>query len=408
MTQRMLNRITNGGYIKLFCVLIVIVFSQLLQAQNTYVAPAAKRITKFPFTVLTGGIVIVEARLEDFPDTLNFILDTGSGGISLDSLTVEYFKLTPTPSDRTIRGIAGIKKVSFVKEKKLLLPGLSIDSLDFHVIDYSILSSVYGMKIDGIIGYSFLNRYIVKMDYENYQMEVWEPGKMKYPKGGYLMKPAIGNIPILGARVKDEIDINSRFYFDSGAGLAMLFSEKFIKDSSILKKKKKIIVTQAEGLGGKKDMRVTTVREVKLGPYRFKKVPAYLFDDEFNATSYPQLCGLMGNEILRRFNTIFNYPDREIHLLPNKRFQEPFDYSYTGLGIYMVDGEIIVEDVIKDSPGEKAGFKVGDIIFSIDKNFSNNIQSYRNLLQKPGARLKVLVARGPELVFLNLVVSSIL
>jgi hypothetical protein len=379
-----------------------------INGQEQFVQPDAKRITRFAFTQLTGGIVILHARLNNFPDTLNFVLDTGSGGISLDSLTVVNFNLKPTASERTIRGIAGIRKVGFVNNQKLILPGLVVDSLNFHVNNYEILTSVYGLKIDGIIGYSLFSRYIIKLDYENYFIEVWEPGGIRYPRGGYLIKTPINNIPVMGAKVEDAREIAGRFYFDSGAGLALLLSEEFVKDSSILKKAKKIITTQAEGLGGKKQMRVTTIKRIKVGPYRFKKVPAYIFDDEFNATSYPQLCGLIGNDILRRFNTIFNYPEKEIHLLPNKRFNEPFDYSYTGLGIFMIDGEITVEDVIKDSPGEKAGFKVGDVIFAIEKDFSKNIQSYKNLLQHAGAKLKVLVMRNEELVFLTLVVKSIL
>jgi hypothetical protein len=246
------------------------------------------------------------------------------------------------------------------------------------------------------------------MDYEKQEMEIWEPGTIRYPRGGFLLKPPINSIPVITAKITDGLDVFGRFYFDSGAGLALLFSEDFMRDSSVLKKKKKITVTQAEGLGGKKQMRITTIKDFKLGPYRFKKVPTYIFEDEFNATSYPQLGGLVGNEIFRRFNTVFNYPEKEIHLLPNKRYGEPFDYSYTGLGIYLVDGEIIVEDVIKDSPGEKAGFKPGDIIYAIDKDFSRSIQTYKTAMQKAGARLKVLVMRENKLVFLTLVVKSIL
>jgi hypothetical protein len=410
VTQQKLNRITKVGYIKfiyIFTAFLLITDSKVL-GQEQFVPPVAKRITVFPFTQLTGGIVIIKATLGDFPDTLNFILDTGSGGISLDSQTVSQFKLRPTPSERSIRGIAGIRKVSFVLHQKLKLPGLQVDSLNFHVNDYTVLTSVYGVKIDGIIGYSFLSRYIVKMDYEKYNMEVWDPGKIKYPRGGLLLRPNINSIPVISGEVADARDILSRYYFDSGAGLALLFSEEFIKDSSLLKNKKKITLTQAEGMGGKKEMRVTTIKEFKLGPYRFRKVPTYIFEDEFNATSYPRLAGLVGNEIFRRFNTVFNYPDNEIHLLPNKRFREPFDYSYTGLGIYLVGNEVVVEDVIEGSPGEKAGFKPGDVIYAINKDFSKNIQAYKTLLQNPGAKLKILIMRGEKLLFLTLQVRSIL
>jgi C-terminal processing protease CtpA/Prc len=95
-------------------------------------------------------------------------------------------------------------------------------------------------------------------------------------------------------------------------------------------------------------------------------------------------------------------------LQPNKRFREPFDYSYTGLGIYLVGNEVVVEDVIEGSPGEKAGFKPGDVIYAINKDFSKNIQAYKTLLQNPGAKLKILIMRGEKLLFLTLQVRSIL
>ena len=84
------------------------------QAQEEFVSPQAKLITRFPFVQLTGGIIIIRATIDTFAsDTLNFILDTGSGGISLDSSTVDYFNFASAPSERTIRGIAGMRKVIF-------------------------------------------------------------------------------------------------------------------------------------------------------------------------------------------------------------------------------------------------------------------------------------------------------
>ena len=375
--------------------------------QNT--APvAAKLIARFPFKMLTGGIVILKATVGDKPDSLNFVLDTGSGGISLDSLTVQYLGLPAVESDRTIRGIAGIRKVKFIYNFDLHLPGVNVEHLDFHINDYDILTSVYGLKIDGIIGYSFLSRYIIKLDYDTHIMEVWSPGTIRYPRGGYLLKPTIRNIPILDAAVKEKELTKGSFYFDTGAGLCLLMSERFMKDNKIFKADKKMTITQAEGLGGKKPMLITTVKQVRFGPYRFRKVPAHIFDDEFNITAYPQLGGLVGNDILRRFNLIINYQNNEIHMLPNTHYAEPFDYSYTGLGIYYINGEIIIEDVLESSPAEAAGLKPGDKILAVGTNFSNNIQEYKNLLQTAGARLKIIIVRDGEIMERMLRVRSIL
>jgi hypothetical protein len=142
---------------------------------------------------------------------LNFVLDTGSSGISLDSTTADYFKLTPTPSDKTIRGIAGIRKVSFLYNYKLKFPGLTVDSLDFHINDYTILTEVYGERIDGIIGFALLKRYIIKIDYDNLKLEFWTPGTIRYPRGGYLLQPSINLLASLESRVKDEKAINFAF-----------------------------------------------------------------------------------------------------------------------------------------------------------------------------------------------------
>lgn len=381
--------------------------NQTLFAQETFVQPAAKLITTFPFTVFTGGVILLKAQLDNFPDSLNFILDTGSGGISLDSATCEQLKLQPQPSDKTILGIAGIRQVRFLYNRSLRLPDLTVDSLNFHVSDYDILTEVYGAKIDGIIGYSFFSRYIVDIDYDSMRVYVYSRGSFRYPRGGYMLRPVIASLPIITAGVMDAQKITSRFYFDTGAGLCTLLSSDFVTDSNILDSHRKSYYTQAQGLGGKAIMRMTTLKEVRVGPYRFRHVPIYIFDDQYNVTSYPNLGGLIGNDILRRFNVILNYDRRIIYLTPNSHYRDPFDYSYTGLGIYWIDGEIRVGDVMKGSPAEKAGLKEDDVIIAVGNNFTNNIQTYKNLLQSTGEKVKIIVKRGNALEQLVLQVKSI-
>src|SRR5438552_2528635 len=122
---------------------ILIFLSCTLAAQEEFVLPPAKIITTIPFTQLTGGIVILHATFDDYKDSLNFVLDTGSGGISLDSTTCEYYKVPVVPSDRIVRGIAGMKYVSFANGHTIHLEGITVPDLDFHINNYEILSSAY-------------------------------------------------------------------------------------------------------------------------------------------------------------------------------------------------------------------------------------------------------------------------
>jgi hypothetical protein len=366
LLKRLHKCLVSTGFI------ILLLVHNRLAAQEEFIEPPARYLTTVPFAQLTGGIVLLQARLGDFPDTLNFILDTGSSGISLDSSTAEYLQLNPVPTDKTIRGIAGIRKVSFVYNQKLRFPGLTVDSLNFHVNDYSMLTAVYGVPVDGIIGYSLLSRYILKINYDSSRIHFFTNGTIRYPKGGYLLKPLLGTMPLYTMRVRDARSINARFLYDMGAGLCMMLSRDFIEDSNFLGKKRKLWPKEAEGLGGKVEMEMTVIREVKLGPYRFKNVPVFVFDDVYNVTSYPYLGGLIGNEILRRFNVILNYDKRDIYLMPNSHYSETFDYSYPGMELYFINGEIIVGNVAKNSPAEKAGIKEGDVVLAINKNFSQN------------------------------------
>jgi hypothetical protein len=252
-----------------------------------------------------------------------------------------------------------------------------------------------------------LRRYLVTLDYEKKMMRVYTPGDMKYPRGGHLLRPAIVGLPMQYAVVADEHSIMGRFFLDTGAGLNLLLNNAFVNDSALLPRDKRRYPTVAEGLGGKKEMEMAVLKRFKLGPYKFRKVPVYLFDDEFNVTSYPHLGGLIGNDILRRFNVILNYPKSEIHLLPNSHYRDPFDYSYTGLGLYSANGVIVVTDVLAGSPAEQAGIKVGDIVFAVDNNLSGNMQTYRNILMQSGRKIKLVMRRDQELVQTTLVIRTI-
>jgi len=387
--------------------LFALLGTQTVFSQEEFVSPECKLITKLPFSQLSGGIIIIRAKLDNYPDSLNFVLDTGSGGISLDSITTEELKIPRIKTEKTIRGIAGFKKVDFAMDHSLNFVGLTVDHLDFHINDYELLTSVYGVRIDGIIGYSFLRRYIVKLDYDIGKIEIYTPGTYRYPRGGFLLKPNFTTLPHQMAFIQDGRGILNRFIFDTGAGLCFLLSKDFIEDSALFKKNKKFYTTQAEGLGGKKQMELTTVKSVKIGPFKFRNVPAHVFEDSYNVTSYPLLGGIIGNDILRRFNVVLNYPEQSIHIKPNSHFNEDFDYSYTGLGIYLIEGEIRVIDIVKDSPGDKAGFKEGDVIFSVESNYTKNIQIYKNLFQNALGRIKVVVFRGPIPMILTLDVKDI-
>lgn len=389
---------------KIFLYLLFIFSGFSASAQEMYWEKPAKFITSFPFKQLNGGVILIKARFNNLTDTFNFILDTGSGGISLDSTTTAHYNIPHVPSGRYIYGIAGVRKVDFAPHQSLSFPGLTIDSLDFYINDYDVLTSVYGIKIDGIIGYSFFSRYLVKVNFDSLKISVFNPGYISYPLHGMLLHPEFQGLPIFPVTMKDSKRFTEKYFFDTGAGLCFLISTQFNEDSSVLIRRRKPVQIQVQGMGGKKRMRLTLVKEVNIGNFKFRKVPTYLFDDEYNVLAYPQRCGLVGNDIFRRFNLIINYPKKEIHLTPNSHFRDPFDYSYTGMTMYSLDGQVFIDDIVKGSPADKAGLMDGDAVMAIDNNFSGNLETYKNLLQRTGFRTAILIIRKniPTLIYIKI------
>jgi hypothetical protein len=187
-----------------------------------------------------------------------------------------------------------------------------------------------------------------------------------------------------------------------------MLSKDFADDSTVMHRKRKLWAKEGEGVGGKIDMHLTVVKEFKLGPYRFRNVPTYIFDDVYNVTSYPYLGGIIGNDLLRRFNTILNYNKRDIHLVPNSHYKDPFDYSYCGLDLYLIDGVIEIGDVAKGSPAETAGLKEQDIVVAINNDFTQNLNKYKIALQAPNEKVKMVISRNGELKIFEFKVKNIL
>ncbi len=385
----------------LLCVVLSLIFTTVSAQQK------ASLVGRFPFRQFLGGVILVQGKLDTISTPINFILDTGSGGISLDSSTCAEFNIPTTKTDTTLSGIGGIKKVRFLFNQVLDINGLRMDSLNFHISDYSYFTKIYGVKVDGIIGYSFFSRYIVKINYDKKEIEVFSKGEMKYPRKGTLLSPRFTKLATQIVTIEDERKLDFPFYFDTGAGLALLLNNRFENDSGIIKKSRKLLPIGVQGILGRTPVRITIINRLKLGRYRFKKVPVYLYEDTHNVTSYPRTGGLLGSENFRRFNLIINYGTQEIHIQPNTHFYDTFDYGYTGMNIAYEDDKIVVDELIKNSPAALAGIRLGDQVLSVGKNVSLNIESYRSDLQVPDQLYEMLILRNGKLEKVILKTGSI-
>ena len=359
-------------------------------------------ITSISFIQVTGGVIIMQAKLQSHPDTLQFIFDTGSSGISLDSTTVSFLALEKENNGQLIKGIAGVREVPTIKNKSLVIGQHVTPPMDFYVNDYSVLTSIYGVRIDGVIGYALLSRYIVCVDYEKQIMDWFLPGIFTYPRKGVILKPYLNRLPAHSFMMRDLHKQSVSLLVDIGAGLNLLFSKRFAKESGVLDSTRKKWMISGEGIGGQITLQLTILPFFQVGPYTFKKIPITIFEDPFNVTNYPHWGGLIGNDLLRRFNLVINYPQGEIHLKPNRFFAESFDYSYSGMELYLIGGAVKVGFVAPNSPASQAGIEVGDEIIAINKIINGTLDAYKSELVHASRKLSLIYKREEKLTEVSL------
>jgi len=367
----------------------------------------SRLISTNSFLQVTGGVIIIQAQLETFPDTLQFIFDTGSSGISLDSSTAKFLGLQPTYTGQLIRGVGGIREVPSLQHKSLKVGQLQADSLNFYVNDYSVLTSIYGVRIDGVIGYALLNRFAIQIDYEKQLMSWFTPGSFNYPRNGHLLHLEINKLPSYPVMVKDIKSDSTTLMIDIGAGLNLLFSNRYIKKSGIIDSTRRYWTTSGEGIGGQIDLKLTVLPKFRIGPYRFRKIPITIFEDPYNVTNFPVWGGLIGNDLLRRFNLILNYSQKEIHIRPNRYYYEPFDYSYTGMELYLINNQVEVGFVASTSPAGLAGLEVGDQILAINKVITGSLGDYKAELNHAKRKITIIYKRENKVEIVEVKVLKI-
>ncbi|MCB0716648.1 MAG: PDZ domain-containing protein, partial [Chitinophagaceae bacterium] len=92
----------------------------------------------------------------------------------------------------------------------------------------------------------------------------------------------------------------------------------------------------------------------------------------------------------------------------NKHYNENFDYSYSGVELYLVNGIIVVGDIAKGSPAEAAGLREGDQVLGVNKDFSQNLNAYKIALQAAKENVKFYIQRNGDLIDIEFKILSII
>jgi predicted aspartyl protease len=336
-------------------------FSSAVQAQ-----------VKVPFILQENKCVFVEVKVNDHPTPLLFFFDTGAGSIMLSQEVAEQLNIKPTYTE-TISGASG-EKVFQIAEGQTLILGdkIVLDNVDFIFDDTSRLAKSFGRKFDGIVGYDFLHKYMTKVDFDHKEFWVYESPEQLDTKG--FTKHAITmseDIPIphfdVTFRLKDESAYTGQVLFDSGAGLNLLINSKFQQQHNLLDKMPNRLTASQNDLTSGGLITISPIQSLSFFDYEFDKpMIAHISTDKSGVSAMPGYLGILGAEIINRFNFIIDYEKNLLYLEPNSLFDMTMDTTVFPFRLVLENGKILVNHLIENTDAAKQGIKAGDEILEVN------------------------------------------
>jgi len=276
--------------------------------------PAAAPITVVPFRWTPGQIEVQVSVNGDTP--VWFILDTGAEFSILDQELVHRLGLTTDPhlGRQFARGVSLRLGAVEMKDQEVMV--FSLESFRRQ-----------GRSIAGVLGYDLFRRYVVSIDYSARTLALHEPRT-------YRPSPSATSIPIVFAdhtvtvpvtvTLDDSTTITATVILDTGAAQALILRHPFAESHGLLERAASHPTTRA---GSLETNTVTfarlPVRALAMGGFSFRDPVLRLYMSATGAGGDTSTDGALGNEVLRRFTTTFDYSRGRLYLQPNTRISEP-------------------------------------------------------------------------------------
>lgn len=342
-----------------------------------------------------------------------FLLDTGSGAALIAPDLARTLGFQPVSESSGFFGV-GNQKSSLTLLKPTARQEMGGAAAEVHLLafDLSTISSVEGIPVRGTVGREFLGKHVVVIDYEHARLRVLDES-FAYSGDGVVLPVTIDRQVFVTARIHRSSGetVEGKFYLDTGTRTGLSLNSPFVKSNHLLDGETAIpLATLGLGLGGESLASVYRVPEIEIGPLHFRDVVATASLDEKGVFADPNVAGIIGGELLRKFTVILDYPHQRVILERTAQSETPFGYDSAGLFL-IAEGKaldrITVLRVIPGSPAEQAGLQKGDVILSIDGRRAVPLEHVRQLFRTVGRTYRLRVARGDETLKMSIVTADL-
>jgi len=364
----------------------------------------------FSFEYINGFIIVEVLYNHTFP--MKFIFDTGASNTIVNNKTIVDLFSPDYGRTFTIYGadLSQPLYAHLVKGIHLKTGNVAAPNQDILVLeeDYFNFESLAGTEIHGILGADMFRNHIVKINYQRRTIQLYRNNTNKLKTNDFQKSPIViqKSKPYIVSNItlSNNTEAKLKLLVDTGASAALLINTK--SDSSLVLPKQIIPGNLGFGIGGLMEGYVGRIRDMELGGKNLENVICHFQNNQesFDSLNIVFRHGLIGNLVLDRFEIIINYPKQELYLKPSKKWKRKFVYDKSGITVIAIgigDQTFYINNVLKNSPAEKVGLKIGDVIRRINMkpHLLLSHDGITDILRgKTGKKIKLKVKRGDEIL----------
>jgi len=331
----------------------------------------ASPAVEVPFD-LSGNHVFVEARVRG--EILSFVFDTGAEGTVIDTAASRRLGLTATGSSRVV-GALGETRIPVMAGLSIELGALHLEDVTAAFIPLEHLEEVLGRPLDGIIGGDVLRDRVVAIDYDRAMISIHDRDAFSFEGWGSAcpLTGRAGSSRVGGTlELLDGTVIEGDFAVDSGANQYLELAAPFVRRERLAARVGATYSVPGRALtGATTKKRVGHVRRFSFCGFEVPgakgTLPVGLSNASAGVLGQGTVAGLLGNGILRKFNTVFDTRRARMFLRPNRYFGDELPLDASGLFLIRTrEGSVVVDATVSASPSADAGILPGDVLTRID------------------------------------------
>ena len=369
---------------------------------------ASGGIATMPIDVSTL-LVFVQTSVNGSPP-MDFIVDTGAEVTVLNRSRLSRLGLEAV-GELAIGGGGGNAAMSYVRGVSFALPGVQLRDQIVTAVPLDALEGPLGHRIDGILGYDFLSRFVVEIDYPKSKLTLYDRAAGHHPSGQPIPILLHGAIP----SVRAMVDVGGRpvvakLIVDTGCNCELQFSAPFTRLHRLIEASPKLLPQKFRGAGAETNQVVGRVAGLALGGLHLRSLIAAFSRDTAGVMADPDRAGLLGGDLLRRFVATFDYDRRTMWLAGGPGFDLPSKMISAGIQWTAGPDGLTVAQVIDGAPGAEAGLATGDVLVSIDATpaAQHTKTTLDRLFRQDGTPHAVIVRRGVTLHTMTVTPRSLL